>query len=138
MDDQHVRRHRYQADRNEVRQRVVGEIVVEARIDRVADRHDDEGVAVGGCLGGDLGRDPAPGAGTRLDHDGSIPALLQALPSEPGEYFRRSARRERIQESNRFRRVVRLRLRADDQQHETDEDRKSIHRIAPYHHQRRG
>jgi hypothetical protein len=63
MDQHELREGGHQADRGEVRGPVVGQALVDQRIDGVAHRHHRERGAVAGGLGDDLARHHAVGAG---------------------------------------------------------------------------
>ena len=84
-----------QADRREVLVAVVGQLLVDQRIDGVAHRHDRERVAVARRLGDDLARHHAVGAGAVVGHHRLAPGLREVLADRARQQVGRAARRER-------------------------------------------
>ena len=104
------------ADRHDVVQRIERRLVQD-RIDRVAARDGEIGVAVGGCLDRGLGAEIAAGAGLVLDDHGLAEPRAHLLGDQPAGEVRAAARRERRHELDRPRRPGLGRGPAGDAQH---------------------
>jgi hypothetical protein len=94
-------------DRNEIGQRLVGELRVRGGIDRVRrDGRDAQRVSVRRRLRDEVGADAAAGPGAIVDDD-RLPELLRELVGdEPRDDVGRATRRERNDEPDRLRRIV--------------------------------
>ena len=90
-----LREGRDQADGGEVLVPVVGQLLVDQRIDGVAHGHDRERVAIARGLGDDLARHHAVGAGAVVGHHRLAPGLLEVLADGARQKVGRAARRER-------------------------------------------
>ena len=90
--DQRVAGRRHDRDEPEVRERVEGRFLVEARIhrERRAERRE-QGVAVGRRLGDELGGDIAGSAGTRVDQKGLLERWRELVRNRAGDEIERRA-----------------------------------------------
>ncbi len=80
VNDDHVRPRTHDADRRERLDRIVGQFV-EPRVDRMRQRNDQDGVAIGCRMGRKLGADHAAGAGAVVD-DHLLAELLAELGAD--------------------------------------------------------
>jgi hypothetical protein len=140
VQDQHLLRERDVGDRLEILQRIVGQVLVERRIDRDrAARQQADGGAIGRRRLAGIGRDDGVGAGPALDHEAMRVALLERLAERAHHYVDGAAGRERDQHPDRARRIARLgKARAGNAQACTDRQRgesgllSKRHRFPPY------
>ena len=108
---QHVRRQRQRHDVDEVLGRVVGQLGVDRRIDRVRVGIDEQRVAVGRRLRHRRRADRAAGAGTVLDHHRLAPVSPTSFARhEAPDDVGRARRRERDDHVHRLVRVLGLRV----------------------------
>ena len=106
VDDEDVRHLRDQRHRHEVLLRVVRDLRVQARVDRVrAHRAHQQRVAVAGRLGDEVRADAAARAGAVVDDDRLAPRLLQLLRDAAAHDVERPAGRERHHEADRLGRI---------------------------------
>ena len=117
MQDQRVVDDDEPGDRREAFERIIGQPLVEARVDR--ERHlraDHQGVAVRRRLGDVFRGELIVGARAMLDHDLAAPGFREALRKDAAEAVDDAARRRRRHQRHRPRRIV-LRVRCGRAQH---------------------
>jgi hypothetical protein len=108
-----LRKGRDQADRGEVLVPVIGQLLVDQRVDRMAHGDDRQRVAVARRLGDDLAGDHTVGAGAVVGDDRLAPGLREVLAHRARQQVGRAARREGDHHADLLVRVGALRPHGD-------------------------
>ena len=111
IDDEHIRLRGHLADRREILQQVVRMLVaLQGNVDGMTGGDHRQRVAVGGRLGHRVGADGAVTAGAVLHDHRLLPSLAQLLTYRARHDVGAAGRRERDDQVDRARRVIRCRV----------------------------
>ena len=105
MHHDHVRTRRDEAHRSEVLYRIIRQLCIQARVDRVRARRRQQRVAVGRRIRHELRRKQAAGAGTIVDDHRLLQILAQVFREHAGEDIGAAAGRVTDDEPDGFRRI---------------------------------
>ena len=113
VDDQHGGTGRDLHDRREVAQHVIGDVLLDVRVDGDRRRCAEQRGAIGRRFRGLAGADRAAGAADVLNDDRGLQLLLKRLAEDAGDRVGAAAGRERNDQPDRTRRII-LRPRSAD------------------------
>ena len=106
MDHDNIGLYRHHGYRREIPDRVVGQALVEPRIERKTDVAEQHGVAVRRRLTRDVGADSAAGAATIVSDDRLAEPVVQPLHQHARDDIGAAAWRERHDQANRLGRIA--------------------------------